>query len=672
MSVRRNPMPSKILILWTLLYACAPLSAAEPGKPFDAAAAFGARPSVTGLGLSPDGASVVYIAPGQGQAATAFTLSLAKGSVPKAALSSDGTPFRLEHCDWVSNQRLECEVYGVIADPQFGVVPISRILAVNADGSNLRVLSTRENEHTHGFALGGGAIIDWLPDEDGAVLMTRAYQPDDHLGTRMGHAKRGLGVDRIDTQTLAVTQVVAPEAEAWKFITDGRGAVRIVGNRATRSGGFDTGALTFLYQLPGSQDWKELSTYDPTDRTGFDPVAVDHDLNVAYGFKKLDGRLALYTVTLDGNLHESLVYSRPDVDVDGVMYVGRRHRVVGASYTTDIRQAFFFAPDIDHLLTSLHKALPNQPLLWVIDASVDENTLLVIASSDSDPGAYYIFDRKTHQLQTFLVARNQLEGVKLAKVKAITYPAADGTAIPAYLTLPPGREDAKGLPAIVLPHGGQSARDRWGFDWLSQFYAARGYAVLQPNFRGSVGYGDAWFQKNGFKSWRVAIGDVLAGGHWLVSQGIADPAKLGIVGGSYGGYAALQCAVADPTVFKAVVAIAPVTDLAGLKEEHRKWTDFAIVSEFVGEGPQMHEGSPLENASKIKVPVLLFHGALDRNVSVEQSKRMQAALTSAGIKSELVIWPDLDHSLEDSAARELILRRSDAFLTEAFAAAAGH
>ena len=219
MSVRRNPMPSKILILWTLLYACAPLSAAEPGKPFDAAAAFGARPSVTGLGLSPDGASVVYIAPGQGQAATAFTLSLAKGSVPKAALSSDGTPFRLEHCDWVSNQRLECEVYGVIADPQFGVVPISRILAVNADGSNLRVLSTRENEHTHGFALGGGAIIDWLPDEDGAVLMTRAYQPDDHLGTRMSHAKRAWALTG-STPRHSLTQVVAPEPEAWKFITE--------------------------------------------------------------------------------------------------------------------------------------------------------------------------------------------------------------------------------------------------------------------------------------------------------------------------------------------------------------------------------------------------------------------------------------------------------------------
>ncbi len=153
--------------------------------------------------------------------------------------------------------------------------------------------------------------------------------------------------------------------------------------------------------------------------------------------------------------------------------------------------------------------------------------------------------------------------------------------IPAYLTLPPGREDAKGLPAIVLPHGGPSARDEWGFDWLSQFFANRGYAVLQPNFRGSSGYGDVWFQQNGFRSWKMAIGDVLAAGHWLVKQEIADPAKLGILGWSYGGYAALQSAVVDSQTFKAVIAVAPVTDLNELKEENRNFTNYRVVSEFI-------------------------------------------------------------------------------------------
>src|SRR5262249_55674678 len=151
-------------------------------------------------------------------------------------------------------------------------------------------------------------------------------------------------------------------------------------------------------------------------------------------------------------------------------------------------------PDVRALIASLGKALPGQTLS-VVDSSVDESRMLIFSSSDVDPGVYYIFDRKTHQLQTFLVARSELEGVKLAHVKPMTYPAADGTPIPAYLTLPPGREAAKGLPAIVLPHGGPSDRDEWGFDWQPQFFAARGFAVLQPNFRGSSGYGDAWFVK---------------------------------------------------------------------------------------------------------------------------------------------------------------------------------
>jgi dipeptidyl aminopeptidase/acylaminoacyl peptidase len=157
---------------------------------------------------------------------------------------------------------------------------------------------------------------------------------------------------------------------------------------------------------------------------------------------------------------------------------------------------------------------------------------------------------------------------------------------------------------------------------------------------------------------------VLDGGRWLVHEG-ADPSKLAIVGWSYGGYAALQSAIVDPTVFKGVVAIAPVTDLPALKEEHRNWSDFELVSTLIGEGPHIHDGSPIEHADKIKVPVLLFHGGRDANVSIEQSKRMAAHLKAAGAKCELVTWDELDHQLEDSSARAQMLRKSDQFLRQA-------
>src|SRR5581483_2971225 len=311
---------------------------------------------------------------------------------------------------------------------------------------------------------------------------------------------------------------------------------------------------------------------------------------------------------------EELVYARPDVDIDSLVRIGRRGRVVGTTYVLQSREAKFFAPEIESMIASLSRAVPNS-LLSVIDSSVDEQKLLVLSRSDRDPGVYYIFDRATRQLNTFVVARAPLEGIPLAAQKAVTFPAADGTPIPAYLTLPPGREDARGLPALVMPHGGPASRDEWGFDWLAQYFAARGFAVLQPNFRGSSGYGETWYQswlKNGFRSWQVAIGDVLDAGRWLTREGIADPAKLAIFGWSYGGYAALQSAVVEPSVFRAVIAVAPVTDLQQLKEEHRYWSDFDLISEYVGDGAHMREGSPAERADRIKVPVMLFHGEMDR------------------------------------------------------------
>jgi dipeptidyl aminopeptidase/acylaminoacyl peptidase len=149
-----------------------------------------------------------------------------------------------------------------------------------------------------------------------------------------------------------------------------------------------------------------------------------------------------------------------------------------------------------------------------------------------------------------------------------------------------------------------------------------------------------------------------------VAQGIADPAKLAIVGWSYGGFAALQAAVVDPGLFKAVIAIAPVTDLVALEAEHRDWSDYELVKEMIGEGPHVRAGSPAQNAAKIKAPVLLFHGTHDVNVNYEQSRLMDKALAAAGVKHELVTFQNLDHQLDDSAARAEMLRKSEALLRQ--------
>lgn len=654
------------LVCGMALALIAPLVHAQKGEPFDAAAAFGARESVMNMSLSPDGKRVAYIAPGTGQGGVLYTMSLEKGAHPRQVAAVSGKPDRLGGCTWVANDRLACRIYGVRHTPVLGLLPWSRMVALDADGKNIKLLSTQENQYSRGLALSGGTILDWLPDEDGAVLMTRIYLPDDHSGSRFGSSEIGAGVDRLDTRTLAVSHVERPNLNAADYVTDGHGVVRIMGLMNTSNGGQqETGVIHYLYRFKNSRDWHDLGDYNTVTGEGFSPRAVDRDLNVVYGLKKKDGLEGLYSITLDGSLHEELLYSRADVDVDTVMRLGRRQRVVGVSYATDTRHAIYLSPDVKELLSSFARALPGRSVR-VVDSSTDENRLLIFAGTDDDPGVYYLFDRQTKQLQTFLVVRDSLEDIQLAKEKPITYPSSDGIMVPGYLTLPPGRENAKGLPAIVLPHGGPSARDEWGFDWLSQFFANRGYAVLQPNFRGSTGYGDAWFEHNGFQSWPVAIGDVLAAGHWLVSQGIADPAKLGIFGWSYGGYAALQSAVVDPGVFKAVIAVAPVTDLPELKEEFQKYSNYAVMSQIIGDGPQIHAGSPAEHADRIKVPVLLFHGAEDLNVNIAESERMAQRLKAAGVRCELVTWDGLDHYLEDSAARIQMLKKSDEFLRQAF------
>ncbi|TLZ19324.1 MAG: S9 family peptidase, partial [Gammaproteobacteria bacterium] len=173
----------------------APSLFAQEVRSFDPPAAFGARQSVSDLRLSPDGQRVSYIAPTDGQGSVVYTLNLDKGARPRAALRAAGKPDRLTYCNWVSNERLACEVYALVKDPTYGFLSFSRLVAVNADGSNVQVLSRRDSQYSRGLQLGGGEIIDSLPEQDGAVLMTRVYVPDDRIGTRFGSSTKGLGVD---------------------------------------------------------------------------------------------------------------------------------------------------------------------------------------------------------------------------------------------------------------------------------------------------------------------------------------------------------------------------------------------------------------------------------------------------------------------------------------------
>jgi dipeptidyl aminopeptidase/acylaminoacyl peptidase len=635
------------------------LPAAAP--PADPVAAFGVRERLQDVSLSPNGTRLAFISPGPGQGNMLYTVNLAGGSTPVLATTASGSPERLSGCSWVSEDRLACTVYMVAEAAAIGPVGATRIIALDADGKNLKMLSRESRPDDLYFSFGGGRIVD-ISAGDGSLLMGRQYVPEGKIGTRMEDKREGYGLDRIDTRTLSAKVVEPAKRHASRYISDGQGNIRLMSTSDIAGAtGMQSGKINYFYRTKTSRDWQSLGSANAISEEGFFPVAVDPKLDIAYGLKRHQGRDALFSLALDGSNRETLVFAHPQVDVDGTIGIGRSNRVVAATYATDKREAVYFDPELQRLAASLSKALPGLPLIRFVDASADENKLLLWAGSDTDPGRYYLFDKKESSLNELMLARPELEGATLAPMKAITYKASDGTEVPAYLTMPVGGAQ-KNLPAIVMPHGGPSARDEWGFDWLAQFFASRGYAVLQPNYRGSSGYGESWFKNQGFKSWKTAIGDVNDAGRWLAAQGIADPAKLAIVGWSYGGYAALQSGALDPDMYKAVVAIAPVTDLAALVEESRDYSDSRYVTAMIGSGPHVSEGSPTQNARKLKAPVLMFHGDRDLNVPILQARRMERRLKEAGKKVELIVYPKLDHQIDDSTARKDMLKRTDDFL----------
>jgi dipeptidyl aminopeptidase/acylaminoacyl peptidase len=652
------------------LLASAGLFVASPAFSQDAglvgdAKAFGTRASAEGVDISPGGTKLLTIDPGPGKSSILTIVDMASGS-QRPILKSNADPEALYWCKFEADTQLICK-YGGGAYSESDLVGFTRLITMDANGQNMRQLGQSSHFIEEGLRQVDGAILDWLPNAQGSVLMERSYLREaGTTGSRFVDNRDGLGVDRIDLATLKVTPVEPARLMAGDYMSDGHGNVRLMALTGQSSGEL-TGVTAWRYRPTGSLEWKPFGTYNSSDQTGTQPLAVDSSCDCAYVLKKTDGRDALYTVKLDGSMATKLIAANKNVDIGSVMTFGRGQRVIGYHYTEEVGQGVYFDEEFSKLADALARVLPKQPLINFVESSADGTKLLIRASGDTDPGTYYYYDKLTRRLDEVEPIRPLLEGHALAHVKPISVPSSDGAQIPAYLTLPPGKA-AKNLPAIVLPHGGPSSRDTWGFDWLAQFLAARGYAVIQPNYRGSAGYGDEWMGANGFRDWRKAISDVSASANYLVSQGIADPKRLAIVGWSYGGYAALQSAAVEPTLYKAAVAIAPVTDLTLLKKEAEHYTNYELVKEFVGSGPEVIEGSPLRHAAEVKVPILMFHGDMDQNVAIEQSEKMADALRSAGDKAELVRFKGLDHQLDDSAARITMLTRIGEFLD----AAIGH
>ena len=654
--MRPKTLAHGLCILLSGVSAAAIAAEPAPMPRAEAAKIFGARPAVAQMSLAPDGKHIAYVGAAAGQASVLMVGDLAKGELAPITYS-DNKPQSLSSCTWSDVDRLVCSTYG-LAIIYNRRVSFTRLFGIDADGKNIKALAAPLPNNPQRPNQYDGEVIDGL-DLKGRVLMARDHIPGQSTGTLVAGTADGIGVDLVDTRTNSARLVERSRPNATGYLTDGKGNVRIMGLRRMDASGYQvTGETAFQYRSRTDGPWAPLSVYDGLNDKGIVPLAVDPVSNSLYALNKKDGRDALYRISLDGSLKQELVLDNPRVDIDEVVTLNGR--VIGAAYTDDRRHAVYFDPAYKLLSEQVAHALPKLPLIDIVDATLDESKLLIRASSDADEGRFFLYDKSTRGMQQLMSVRPQAEGHIVATVQSITYKTFDGTDVPAYLTLPPG-SSGKNLPALVMPHGGPGSRDVWGFDWLAQFFAARGYAVIQPEFRGSSGFGESWFVNNGFKSWKTAIGDVNAAGKWLIAQGIADPARLGIFGWSYGGYAALQSNVLDPDLFKAVVAVAPVTDLYMLRHESEGFNNETVSKQFIGNA-ELEEASPARHAGVFKAPVLMFHGTNDVNVGFAESETMDGALRRAGKQSELVRYPGLDHQLPDSAVRADMLSKADAFL----------
>jgi dipeptidyl aminopeptidase/acylaminoacyl peptidase len=348
---------------------------------------------------------------------------------------------------------------------------------------------------------------------------------------------------------------------------------------------------------------------------------------------------------------EELVDSDPEnrVDFGGAIFSEKTGDLVGSVYLDDTQRVYFRDKEFAADYQLVKKKLAGKQISFG-GSTADERKWMIVAADDTEPGERHLFDRDTKTLTMQYRVFEKLPRQHLAEMKPVRYKSSDSLEIPAYLTLPKG-VPAKNLPAVVVPHGGPWGRDAFGYSPMAQFFANRGYAVLQPNFRGSTGYGEK-FLNAGNNQWGEKMqDDVTWGVKYLVGEGIADPKRVGILGGSYGGYAALAGVAFTPELYAAGVSIVGPSNLMTLLESippyweaGRKMFHMRMGDPTTAEGrKQLERQSPLFSAAKIKTPLLVIQGANDPRVKKAESDQIVIALRDRNFPVEYLVAPDEGH-----------------------------
>ena len=377
--------------------------------------------------------------------------------------------------------------------------------------------------------------------------------------------------------------------------------------------------------------------------------------------------LGLYIYNLQDKKITRTLFQNDTYDAGSVLLSHDGAEVIGATYVGETTQVELFEGHAT-ALTSLRTNYPQHTVDY-IDQSTDGTQIIVKISNAYDPGLFLLYDAKNKKLQSLGALYPDLAVKDLGEVVSVKYAARDKSVIPAFITLPTAIRDSsqiKNLPFIVLPHGGPYGRDEKRFDYFAQFFASRGFGVLQMNFRGSDGYGRA-FEESGRKNWVVMQEDVEDGARWLIERGYADPERMCIAGWSYGGYAALMGALKDPELYRCAISMAGVTDLQDMIRDIKQYRFGKMSSKnFVLKGfkgrDDIKANSPVKLASELKVPLFLAHGTADQRVQIDQFRRMKRALRSVDTPVAYMEFADEDHFLSVEKNRIAFFKGLDAFL----------
>lgn len=637
-------------------------------------ATFFSNPQLQDAALSPSGRYLAAIsgAPGRRDALVVVDLQESKPRLVAGYQDVDILAFQ-----WVNDERLLFNVRDKRTAPG-GQFLASGLYAVNRDGSAMRQLANRRSpQETNG----AGSRIDrrilpwntFMLDQPGAQDSNWVYvaSPDYNDLDEV----RTVKLLRLDTLT-GQTRLVRSPGNVDTWLLDNAGEPRL----AIQNAGATT---TIHYRDPAGDAWRQIAQFATYagSQGAFTPIGFGGDgaLFVLAHAGKDTASLHTFDFAAGKVDPEPVVVTR-GYDFTGGL-VSRRGQVLGVAIETDAQSNVWFDKDMQAVQQAIDKQLPSTVNTLSVPAQADAQWLLVQSYSDTRPLYFRAYNRKTGALLPIGGSREGIDPARMGRQEPVRYKARDGREIPALLTLPAGGAK-KNLPLVMLVHGGPYVRgNHWGWNPETQFLASRGYAVLEPDYRGSTGYGQAHYRA-GWRQWGLAMQDDIAdGARWAIAQGYADPQRICIAGGSYGGYAALMGLVKDPDLYQCAVNSFGVTDInllydghwsfkSDLQDDYRIHGMPLLVGDQVKDAAQLKATSPIEQAARITRPLLLAYGDADRRVPIYHGSKFRDAVARHNQQVEWVAYPEEGHGWSRPETSVDFWGRVEKFLDKHIGAAA--